>query len=1137
MSEEIKKIIGANYVPLTIDDIKTDFIRSENVKQFVIDIPLMNPRTPQYQRFWSIQYKRCIEGVWGKMFGGYRYMSGPLYFYINFGVILITNDQKETYPTKPMCRDLEWERSFDSLIVRGFSGFEFDDEYSCHQSLITDEVNEHPSIYRKDGSKKKYLDPTVYLSMIRKEKLGRCLFSNPPCNMLEFGSRGGGKEVYMTTPILTDKGWVQMKDISMDSKLYARDGNLYNVTGIYPQGVKDGYQLTLQDGRTVKCGLNHLWLVRRASGVMSVIETKEMFENGISYDSPKGNIYKYQIPNCEPIQFDEKELPIDPYLLGCMLGDGTMTTLTPKIASSDPEIINEFKRVLGPDYEFKHDISTTNNHTIVYKGKKQKLNSAGLMNHYNPFKEAIFNLGVNKPCKEKFIPEIYKTSSVHQRLELVKGLMDTDGCATKSGACEFTNTNMTLVQDLADILRSLGIRCQISQDNRAGQTHEIKGHKCERKIYYRLFINTSTPIFKLERKLTNQLKKKKTNSENFVSIVKIEKLDEAVEQQCISVDSPDNTYIINDFVVTHNTYWVSIAEIEYRLTFDDSKRYDSKFINQMINCSIALGAEDSGKSSTLTEMVKFSMECKNNPSYRDWFGIWGTPGNPEYTPCPFYRVFSGSMGANNKKNRFIYEYQVIENGQTTYKGSKTNLIHVNYSSQKGGGAQAASGERCVFSVVEECGLSPNLVEILEANKSIISRDGIAFGVQWNMGTSGNIQYVQASKKVYYNPKDYNMRVKFIPFHVTMTQHKDKDGNTDYEKCLKDINRIRKKAFESTDPKVLLIEKMNRPVKDEEMWLNEKMDIFPTAELLSCEKKLMFNNRYKFIGTPYKLEFDTTKFNGIGLELDKDTPPYFEYPLIKDKQDNPEGPIIIYELPDESKPIPPDMYFYGHDPYVDEDVDKKGLSFGSTYVCKNPKYITKEKPNFVVACYNSKEPAGLDAYYLKQHKLLQLFGMCPRSLWFEKNRGDICRGYYIRKIKAEVLCLTPQYAMGNSAKEKIVTSFGYNVGNLISKKNLTSLIIEFLLSANPITGYKYIEEIPDIFLVRQMLAYTYDGNFDAVDGFRGCILGISETEIRTESSTNSNEEIFFNFLRKDKKKAYVESSVDRRLKNLNIFGKK
>lgn len=379
------------------------------------------------------------------------------------------------------------------------------------------------------------------------------------------GSRGLGKAEPVTNPILTNKGWIKMGDVSIGTKIYGRDGFLHNVKDIYPQGKKQVCRLKFADGRTIDCCEDHLWVVKKGVGKEKVLKTKDIIKDGCVWMGPsRKHAYKYKIPHCEPIQLDKKDLPIPPYILGCLLGDGCMTTLTPKIASDDSFIIDQFKELL-PNFEIKRDISN-NNYTIVDKDTKCEDCTCG-KKHRNSLITKICKLNLQVDCSNKFIPEIYKQSSIEDRMELIRGLMDTDGCANKSGSIEFTNTCEKLVDDIIEVLRSLGISCIKSNDNREGESYiNPQGKDAIRNFCYRVYINTSKPIFKLPRKL-ERLKNKITGTEKYNAIISAEYINEWVEMQCISVDSPDNTYITKDYIVTHNT-WILALYAMLRLFFN-----------------------------------------------------------------------------------------------------------------------------------------------------------------------------------------------------------------------------------------------------------------------------------------------------------------------------------------------------------------------------------------------------------------------------------------------------------------------------------------------------------------------------------------------------------------------------------------
>jgi len=378
-------------------------------------------------------------------------------------------------------------------------------------------------------------------------------------------SRGWGKAETTDTPILTDNGWIKMGNIKIGNKIYGRDGKLHNVIAIHPQGKKRVCRITLLDGRTVDCCEDHLWVVKRNDGKEITIDTKTIIHQHVFLSNNGKKTYKYQIPNCEPIQKPKQKLPLDPYLLGCLLGDGCLTTATPKICSNDNFIINKFKNKL-PTFKIVKDKSNYN-YTIVDTDKDSttitRVYKSGKKINYkskirNRLTSIIKNLKLDVGCKDKFIPEIYKNSCIEDRLELVRGLIDTDGHISKSGAIEFTNTCEKLVDDLIDLLRSLGITCSKKIDDRSSQLMRLpQGTIKNRTKYFRVYINTSKPIAKLPRKL-NRIKKQSTNGENYVSIIKAEYLDEYKDMQCITVDTPDHTYLTKDYTVTHNSFLLGL---------------------------------------------------------------------------------------------------------------------------------------------------------------------------------------------------------------------------------------------------------------------------------------------------------------------------------------------------------------------------------------------------------------------------------------------------------------------------------------------------------------------------------------------------------------------------------------------------
>ena len=576
------------------------------------------------------------------------------------------------------------------------------------------------------------------------------------------------------------------------------------------------------------------------------------------------------------------------------------------------------------------------------------------------------------------------------------------------------------------------------------------------------------------------------------------------------------------------SYWVAIGEIEYNYVFGGARRFNREFRENRLRCQQCVGSSEAGKSSELLKKFIDSRDAKtdyDNENFRNWFGIWkdtDIDGKETITPCPFYRRSLGTLDCPNKKPSKIFRarYKVEINGEWKEKGSGSQIAHVNYSSKKPNGERAAEGGRYLFSDVEEVGSLDNFVKVLGANEGTVTRAGARIGVQWAQGTSGNIEFVQASKKVFLDPRSYNMLAfpnqfggaigqlvgYFIPYYITLLDCKDKNGNTIYEKAFAVTNADREREAASSDPKVLEDFRMNKPCFIDEMWITGKGHYLPVEEASLRERELAYGNLYKRLGTAVKLIWDASYTHGVKYEVDHNGQPYYDFPHDPNKKQDPSGCPVIYEPPNYiGGKVPDDMYIFGLDPYVEEDIDAGG-SVASLHVLLNPKYIPLGyNGNTIVATYIGKPVQGLDYYYENVLKLMALYGFPVRGLWFEKNRGDKCREFFLRKGKAGLMALTPQVSQGSAVKEKMVTSYGYVIGNLFAKKEGLKSLRDWCLQETELAhdGIKInIARVPCIYTVRQIMQYDINGNFDAVDGIRGCVIGLNEIDSVEEMKRNT-----------------------------------
>lgn len=323
-----------------------------------------------------------------------------------------------------------------------------------------------------------------------------------------------GKAIDQSTPMLTGRGWVQAADVKVGDRLIASNGKWTNVTGVYPQGVTDAYNVVFSDGTSlVTCG-QHLWQVsQRYSQKPRIKQTGQLIHDLHESDGRK----KWKIPLLEPWAGCERDLPIDPYLFGCWLGDGS--AYKAEICTADPEIRQAFE-----------DSYYVTERTHQNAGKATEL---GIRSNFITKLKALGVVG----CK--FVPEQYLLASSRDRLALLQGLCDTDGtCNKKNGQISFTNNNESICDAVRFLIVSLG----------GTYANYYRGKSCT--ITFRLTGELNP--FRLERKakLVRAATKRNKPRRFISSITPVEKRPTI----CFSVDSPDSLYAAGkDLILTHNT--------------------------------------------------------------------------------------------------------------------------------------------------------------------------------------------------------------------------------------------------------------------------------------------------------------------------------------------------------------------------------------------------------------------------------------------------------------------------------------------------------------------------------------------------------------------------------------------------------
>jgi RecA/RadA recombinase len=374
------------------------------------------------------------------------------------------------------------------------------------------------------------------------------------------GMNEGGKEQPVSEPVLTPTGWITIGSLSVGDEIIDSNGKKQTVLAVYPQGVKDVYEITFNDGSKTKCGLNHLWetssFQERHNGGRSSVKKFEYIMNSLRY----GKNLNHSIRMVKPVEFQEVDLPIDPYLLGVLIGDGGITSNV-SISSVDDQVWSEVSKSLdkqfsGWSFTVRDDVTKT----IVFKDQAS-----------NPLIKKLKELalfGCNSASK--FIPDQYKLASIEQRLSLLQGLIDTDGYVNKKRSeVIYYTVSEELADNTLDIVRSLGGLARKRFKKSSYLNKDGKRIICKDCFLITFCLPNKMQPCRLLRKLEN-LSERKFNFCHFIKSVELLGKEESV---CIKVSSFDSLYVTRDYILTHNTSESLEVMKNFLLTLDNAKGF------------------------------------------------------------------------------------------------------------------------------------------------------------------------------------------------------------------------------------------------------------------------------------------------------------------------------------------------------------------------------------------------------------------------------------------------------------------------------------------------------------------------------------------------------------------------------------
>lgn len=361
------------------------------------------------------------------------------------------------------------------------------------------------------------------------------------------GSAGSGKAQPLDSLVMTPYGWRMIGDLRIGDKVSTPDGSVANVVGIYPQGKQEVYTLEFSDGTSCNCTDEHLWKVRlRGKKNWRVITLRHMLDVGVISNNGAS---KWVFPYLDKVEFEEKKYVIDPYVLGVLIADGSMCRNVVAFSNAvyDFEIKDKVNNLLLEGYEL-HTRKTGENCEQSLIALKQA--GGKCRNSYMTYLRSI---GLNVKSREKFIPEEYLFGSIEQRIDLLRGLMDCDGYIDPKSRYKYSTYSSRLAEDVCKLVRSLGGYAKISM-----QTRVDRGRN---DIEYNVIMKTGDICpFSLKRKVDRWIPGFNLCKKRLDKVTKLESKKDCV---CIKLDSADELYITNDYIVTHNT----TAAIQYIIGF------------------------------------------------------------------------------------------------------------------------------------------------------------------------------------------------------------------------------------------------------------------------------------------------------------------------------------------------------------------------------------------------------------------------------------------------------------------------------------------------------------------------------------------------------------------------------------------
>ncbi len=360
-----------------------------------------------------------------------------------------------------------------------------------------------------------------------------------------------GKAQPLDSRVLTSDGrWKAMGELGIGDELASVDGEPSRVTGIFPQGTRQVYRITLADGRSTEACAEHLWRVNYRSWaeprILSTAEIIELLQR-------KRYRNRLWIETFSGEFGSDENLPVDPWLLGFLLGDGSLGGTSLRFSNAEDDLLARVEQAVGDKMAITH--AGGYDYRIVQRDGASQKGTKGAVT--NPITGALRRMRLwDITAESKFIPPAYLTASAESRTSLLNGLLDSDGWVEKFGAVRFATCSPQLAGDVVNLVRSLGGTGSFYPKATSYTYHGEK--KCGKMSYVCNIQFLDPSILTLVRHKNERLEGRSRNRRlNIASIVPTR----ITETQCIAVSHPSRLYVTDDYIVTHNTaFALNVAE-------------------------------------------------------------------------------------------------------------------------------------------------------------------------------------------------------------------------------------------------------------------------------------------------------------------------------------------------------------------------------------------------------------------------------------------------------------------------------------------------------------------------------------------------------------------------------------------------